>query len=163
VHAECFSKNPRSRDQKKDGKSHKSKPGNSHTGARKPLKRRPSSDDEDDDVGGPRDPKKPTFMAIRVSGENVNKAFGKDVEVNFALFDHIPTLMATKALPIRDVWNVDSGCVQHVCNNASRFVKMDKYPGPPLGSVDTFTAPSGVGTDNFLCKVHTALTPRKAK
>ncbi|KAF4769462.1 hypothetical protein HAV15_008892 [Penicillium sp. str.  len=100
VDSECFSKNPRPRDQKKDGKSHKSKPGNSHTGARKPLKRRPTSDDEDDDVGGPRDPKKPTFMATKVSGEDVNKAFGKDVEGNFALFDHIPTLMATKTLSI---------------------------------------------------------------
>ncbi|OQD61639.1 hypothetical protein PENPOL_c016G04956 [Penicillium polonicum] len=102
VDSGCFSKNPRPRDQKKDGKSHKSKPGNSHTGARKPLKRRPSSDNEDDDVGGLRDPKKPTFMATKVSGEDINRAFGKDLEGNFALFEHIPTLMATKTLPIRD-------------------------------------------------------------
>ncbi|KAA8645036.1 aminoglycoside phosphotransferase family protein [Aspergillus tanneri] len=59
----------------------------SHTGARKPLKRRPTTDNEDDDVGGPKDPKKPTFMATEVSGD-VNKAFGKDVEGNFAVFPH---------------------------------------------------------------------------
>ncbi|KAJ5473962.1 hypothetical protein N7475_003528 [Penicillium sp. IBT 31633x] len=152
VDSECFNKNPRLKDQKKDGKSHKSKPGNSHTGARKPLKRRPSTDDEDD-VGGPRDPKKPTFMATKVSGEDVNKAFRKDVEGNFALFDHIPTMMATKTLSIRDAWIVDSGCAQHVCNNASRFVKMDKYHGPPLRSVDTSTTPSGVGTVNVMCNI----------
>jgi hypothetical protein len=46
---------------------------------------------------------------------------------------------------IRDAWIVDSGCAQHVCNNASRFVKIDKYDGPPLRSVDTSTAPSGIG------------------
>lgn len=139
--SECFSRNPRLKDQKKDGKGHQSKPGNSHTGSRKPLKRRPSTDDEDDDVSGPRDPKKPTFMATKASGEDVNKAFGKDVEGNFALFDHIPTMMV---LSIHDAWIVDSGCAQHVCNNASRFVEMDKYRGPPLRSVDTSTAPSGV-------------------
>ncbi|XRM42623.1 hypothetical protein ABZX51_005833 [Aspergillus tubingensis] len=152
VDSECFRKSPRPRDQK-DGKSQKSKPGNSHTGARKPLKRRPSTDDDDDDVGGPRDPKKPTFMATKVPGEDVNKAFGKDVEGNFALFDYIPTMMATKTLLIRDAWIVDSGCAQHVCNTASRFVQMDKYHGPPLRSVDTSTAPSGVGTVNVLCNV----------
>ncbi|KAJ5283470.1 hypothetical protein N7505_001450 [Penicillium chrysogenum] len=153
VDSGCFSKNPRLKDQKKDGKGHKSNPGNPHTGTRKLLKRRPSTDDEGDDVGGPRDPKKPTFMATKVSGEDVNKAFGKDVEGNSALFDHIPTLMATKSLSIRDAWIVDSGCAQHVCNNASRFVKMDKYHGPPLRSVDTSTTPSGVGTANVLCNV----------
>jgi hypothetical protein len=66
-------------------------------------------------------------MATTVSGEDVNKAFGKDVEGNFALFDYIPTMMATKTLSIRDAWIIDSGCAQHVCNNASRFVKVDKY------------------------------------
>jgi hypothetical protein len=86
------------------------------------LKRRPSTDDEDDDVAGPKDPKKPTFMATQVSDEDVNKAFGKDVEGNLALLDHIPSMMATKALPIRDAWIVDSGCAQHVCNSASRFI-----------------------------------------
>jgi hypothetical protein len=153
VESECFSKNPRLKDQKKDGKGHKSKPGNSHTAARKPLKRRPSTDGEDDDVGGPKDPKKPTFMATTVSGEDVNKAFGKDVEGNFALFDYIPTMMATKTLSIRDAWIIDSGCAQHVCNNASRSVKVDKYHGPPLRSVDTSTSPLGVGTVNILCNV----------
>ncbi|KAL2848999.1 hypothetical protein BJX68DRAFT_255613 [Aspergillus pseudodeflectus] len=108
-------KNPRLKDQKKDGKNQKSNPGNSRTGSRKPLKRRPSTDDEDDDVSGPRDPKKPTFMATKVSGEDVNKAFGKDVEGNFALFAHIPTMMATKTLSIRDAdgqvpWTATEEC-----------------------------------------------------
>ncbi|KAJ5829151.1 uncharacterized protein N7525_007404 [Penicillium rubens] len=155
VDSECFSKNPKLRDQKKDGKGQKSKSGNSHTGARKSLKRRPSADDNDDDdnIGGPRDPKKPTFMATKVSGEDVNKAFGKDVEGNLALFNHVPTMMATKTLSIRDAWIVDSGCAQHVCNSASKFVQMDKYHGPPLRSVDASTTPSGVGTVNVLCNV----------
>jgi hypothetical protein len=61
--------------------------------------------------------------------------------------------MATKALSISDAWIVDSGCAQHVCNNALRFVKMDKYDGPPLRSVDTSTAPSGIGVANVLCNV----------
>jgi hypothetical protein len=153
VDSECFRKNPKRRDHTKDGRSHKEKLSSSHTGARKPLKRRPSTDDEDDAVAGPKDPKKPTFMATQVSEEDVNKAFGKDVEGNLALFDQIPSMMATKTLPIRDAWIVDSGCAQHVCNSASRFVQMDKYHGTPLRSVDTSTTPSGVGTVNILCNV----------
>ena len=89
--------------------------------------------------------KPPEKMSMKHSETNV--------EGNFALFDHIPTMMATKTLSIRDAWIVDSGCAQHVCNNASRFVKMAKYHGPPLRSVDTSTAPSGVGTVNVLCNV----------
>lgn len=49
-------------------------------------------------------------MATKVSEEDVNKAFGKDVEGNFALLDNIPTIIATKSLSIRDAWIVDSGC-----------------------------------------------------
>jgi hypothetical protein len=30
---------------------------------------------------------------------------------------------------------------------------MDKYDGPPLRSVDTSTAPSGIGVANVLCNV----------
>jgi hypothetical protein len=152
VDSECFNKNPRLKDQRKDGRAPRARLGNSHTSTRKPLKRRFSTDDEDD-VSGPKDPKRPTFMATKVSGEDVNKAFGKDVEGNFALFDHIPSMMATKTLPIRDAWIVDSGCAQHVCNTASRFIQMEKYHGPPLRSVDTSTTPSGVGTVNILCNV----------
>jgi hypothetical protein len=151
--SECFNKNPRLKDQRKDGRAPRARLGNSHTSTRKPLKRRPSTDDEEDDVSGPKDPKRPTFMATKVSGEDVNKAFGKDVEGNFALFDHIPSMMATKTLPIRDAWIVDSGCAQHVCNTASRFIQMEKYHGPPLRSVDTSTTPSGIGTVNILCNV----------
>ena len=151
--SECFSKNPRLKDQKKDAKGHKLKLGNLRTGSRKPWKRRASTDNEDDDVGGPRDPKKPTFMATKVSREDVNKAFRKDVKGNFAVLDHIPTIMAIKTLSIRDAWIVNSGCAQHVCNNASRFVEMEKYHRPPLKSVDTSTTPSRVGTVNVLCNV----------
>ncbi|KAI2867915.1 hypothetical protein CBS76997_10738 [Aspergillus niger] len=151
VDSECFRKNPKRKDQAKEGRSHKERPSSSHTGARKPLKRRPSTDDEDDDVVGPKDPKKPTFMATKVSGEDVNKAFGKGVEGNFVLFDHIPSLMATQTLTVRDAWIVHSGCAQHVCNSTSRFIQMDKYHGPPLRSVDASTTPSGVGTVNILC------------
>lgn len=81
-------------------------------------------------------------MATKLSGEDVNEAFGKGVEGNFALLDPIPTIMATKTLSIRDAWIVNSGCAQHLYNNASRFIKMDKYHGPQLRSVDTSTAPS---------------------
>ena len=62
-------------------------------------------------------------------------------------------MMAMKALSVRNAWIADSGCAQHVCNNASRFVQMAKYHGPSLRGVDTSTAPSGVGTVNVLCNV----------
>ena len=153
IDSECFSKNPRLKDQRKDGKRHKTRPDSSHTDTRKSLKRRPTSDDEDGDAGGPKDPKKPTFMSTKASEEDVNVAFGKNVEGNLAMPDHTLAMMASKTLPIRDAWIVDSGCAQHVCNNTSRFVQMDKYHGPPLRSVDTSTAPSGVGTVNILCNV----------
>jgi hypothetical protein len=60
-------------------------------------------------------------MAIKASGEDVNKTFAKDVEHNLALFDHIPLMMATKTLSIRDASIVNSGCAQHVCNSASIY------------------------------------------
>jgi len=153
VEPECFRKNPRLKDQEKDGKGRKTRPGGSQTDARKSSKKRSSTDDEDDDAGGPRDPKRPTFMATKASGRDVNAAFEKDVEGNLALLSHSLTMMATKTLPIRDAWIVDSGCAQHVCNMASRFVQMDEYHGPPLKSVDASTTPSGVGTVNILCNV----------
>jgi hypothetical protein len=151
--AECFKKNPNLRDQEKGTKTRRPKPGDADTNPRKPSKRRASTDHEDDDSEGPRDPKRPTFMATQASKQDINAAFEAEVEGNFATFGHIPTMMATKTLSIRDAWIVDSGCAQHICNNASRFVKMDKYDGPPLRSVDTSTAPSGVGVANILCNV----------
>ena len=151
VDSECFTKNPKLK--QKDGDGPKPKLGRMHTGTRKQLKKRPSTDDEDDDAGGPKDPKKPTFMATRASEKDVNEAFGNDIEGNFALSDHIPIMMAIKTLSIRDAWIVDSGCAQHVCNSASRFVQMAKYHSPSLRGVDTSTAPSGVGTVNILCNV----------
>lgn len=149
---ECFKKNPKLKDQRKD-KGRKTRPGNSQTNTRKSSKRRPSSDNEDDDIGGPRDPKRPTFMAATASEGDVNAAFGKYIEGNLALFNHTLAMVATKTPSIRDAWIVDSGCAQHVCNNTARFVQMDKYYGPPLRSVDASTAPSGVGTVNILCNV----------
>jgi hypothetical protein len=150
--SECFSKNPRLRDQRKNGKEQQTRAAPSDSGTRK-SKKRSASDDEDDDMSGPKDPKKPTFMATEVAGQDINAAFGKGVEGSPTMFSHTIAMMATKTLPIRDAWIVDSGCAQHVCNNASRFVQMEKYHGPPLRSVDASTAPSGVGTINIMCNV----------
>lgn len=75
---------------------------------RKLLKRRSGSDDEED-VDGPKNPKRPTFMVTALT-EDVNAAFGKDVEGNLALFNYSLAMMATKTLLICDAWIVDSGC-----------------------------------------------------
>jgi hypothetical protein len=98
------------KDQRQNGKGHKTRLGSSHTGTSKALKRRPTTDDEDDDMGGPKDPQKPTFMATKASRGDVNEAFGKDAEGNLAMFDHTLAITATKTLPIREAWIVDSGC-----------------------------------------------------
>ncbi|CRG92846.1 hypothetical protein PISL3812_09917 [Talaromyces islandicus] len=153
MEAECFKKNPKLRSQGKDGKGRKAKSDDLQTDTRNSSKRRSSTDDEDDNVGGPKDPKKPTFMATTVSEGDVNAAFGKDIEENLALFDYTLAMMATKTLSIHEAWIVDSGCAQHICNTAARFVQMEKYHGPPLRSVDTSTTPSGVGIVNILCNV----------
>jgi hypothetical protein len=42
-------------------------------------------------------------MVTKVSGEDVNKAFRKNIKGNFALFNHIPLIMATKTLLIHDI------------------------------------------------------------
>lgn len=65
IDSECFSKNPRLKDQRKDGKGHKVRPEGSNVGSRRPSKRRPATDDEDDDVSGPNDPKKPPLWRQR--------------------------------------------------------------------------------------------------
>lgn len=110
VEADCFKKNPKLRDQGKDVKGRKAKSDNSQIDARKSSKRRSGADDEDDNAGGPRDPKRPTFMATAVSEGDVNAAFGKDVEGNLAQCNRTLTMMATKTLSIHDAWIVDSGC-----------------------------------------------------
>jgi hypothetical protein len=69
-----------------------------------------------------KDLKRPMFMVTKVSREDVNKAFRKDVEGNFTLFNHIPLIMATKTLLIYDAWIIDSRCAQHICNTALRFI-----------------------------------------
>ncbi|OKP10343.1 hypothetical protein PENSUB_4232, partial [Penicillium subrubescens] len=150
---ECFEKNPDLRNPEKRKKARRTRSSGANANSSKPPMKRASTDNEDDDSEGPRNPKRPTFMATQVSRQDINEAFGTEVEGNFATLNHIPSLMVTKALSIRDAWIVDSGCAQHVCNNASRFVKMDKYDGPPLRSVDTSTAPSGIGVANILCNV----------
>lgn len=83
---------------------------------------RPSTDDEDDDVGGLKDPKNLTFMVTKVFKKDVNEAFRNNIEGNFALFDHIPIITAIKTLSIYDVQIVDSGYAQHIYNSASRFI-----------------------------------------
>ena len=90
---------------------------------------------------------------MEVSEKDVNEAFGNDIEGNFALFDHIPIMMALKTFSIHNVWIVDSGCAQHICNSASRFVQIAKYHDPSLRGVDTSTAPSGMGIVNILCNI----------
>lgn len=118
---------------------------------RNPSKRQHSSDNEDDDAAGPKDPKKPTFVAIKVTGEDVNTAFGKDIERSCTARTHTLAMIATRTLPIRDAWIVDSGSAQHVCNDASKFMQMDVYHKPALSSVDASTSLSAVGTPNILC------------
>lgn len=149
----CFKKNPNLREQEKERRTRRPRPNDAYTDLRKPSKRRASTDHEDDDPEGQGDPKRPTFMATQASKQDINAAFGRGVEGNLATFDHTPSMMATKPLSIRDAWVVDSGCAQHVSNTASRFVKMDKYDGPPLRSVDTSTSTSGIGVANVLCNV----------
>jgi hypothetical protein len=61
--------------------------------------------------------------------------------------------MAIKTLSICNIKIIDSGCAQHVCNSASRFVQIAKYYGPVLRGVGTSTAALGVGTVNILCNI----------
>jgi hypothetical protein len=97
-----FNKNLRLKDQRKDRRAPRARLGNSHTSTCKPLKRRPSTNNKEDKVSSLKDPKRPTFMVTKVSGEDVNKAFRKNIKGNFALFNHIPSIMATKTLLIHD-------------------------------------------------------------
>lgn len=144
VEAECFKKHPRL-------KGHKSRQRASQVNGNRPSKRQHSIDEEDDDAGGPKDPKKPTFMVMKATGEDVNATFGRTVADSWGTPADTLTMMVTRTIPIRDAWIIDNGCAQHVCNNASKFVQMDTYHGPALRSVDAFTYPSGVGTANILC------------
>jgi hypothetical protein len=139
IQAECFKKNPRLRNQGKERQGYKTRTEGSHPSEHKRSRRQHTTDDEDDDAEGPKDPKKPTFMMMKVTGEDVNAAFGKDAQRNLDIPDHTLAMMATKTLPIRDAWIVDSGCAQHVCNSASKFVQINEYYGPPLRSVDGST------------------------
>ncbi|KUL81311.1 hypothetical protein ZTR_09814 [Talaromyces verruculosus] len=74
VEARCFKKNPKLKEQGGDNKAHKAKSDNSRTDTRNPSKKRSSTDDEDDNEGGPRDPKRPTFMATMASEEDKEMA-----------------------------------------------------------------------------------------
>lgn len=64
---ECFRKNPKLKDQGKDEKRHRSRPRGSHPSGHKSSKRQHTTDDEDD-ASAPKDPGKPTFMAMQVTG-----------------------------------------------------------------------------------------------
>ncbi len=46
-------------------------------------------------------------MATKISGGDVNVAFGNNVEANLALFGHSLLMMATTTPPIRDTWIVE--------------------------------------------------------
>jgi hypothetical protein len=105
-----FKKNPNLRDQEKERRTRRPRPNDIYKDFRKPSKRRASTDYKDDDSEGPRDPKRPTFIATQASTQDVNAAFGAEVEGNVATFDYIPSMIATKALSISDAWIVDSGC-----------------------------------------------------
>jgi hypothetical protein len=154
IQTECFRKNPRLKGQGKDEKRHNAKAQGLQASGRKPSKRHCSTDDEDDHAGGPKDPKKPTFMVMKVTGEEVKAAFERDTESNCTALTHTLAMTSTGTLPIRDAWIIDSGCAQHVCNNASKFVQIGTYHRPALRSVDAPTSPSGIGTINVLCNAH---------
>ncbi|KAK7177522.1 hypothetical protein PSPO01_16430 [Paraphaeosphaeria sporulosa] len=141
---------PNVESQGRDAKRHKGTAGGSRNAKRNQSKRQPTSDDENDHLGRPHNPNKPTFIAIEGHEGGCHAAFTRDVECNFAALDHTLAMMATRTLPLQDAWIVDSGCAPHVCNNASRFVYIDKYDGPPIQSVDDSTSASGVKTVNVL-------------
>ena len=153
VESECFKRNPELKNQSRDIKGPKVKPGSSRAAGWKPLKRPARGDDEDEDERGPKNPKKATFMATKACPEDVNVAFARNSEANLAVLEHSLAMMAAKTPSIRDAWIVDTGCAQHVCNKRSAFVQMENYRGPSLRSVDGSTPPIGIGTANILCQV----------
>lgn len=138
VESGCFKKNPELKRHRKDAAV------GQNARDRKPTKRRSDPDDDDDDAGGAKNPKRPTFMAINVNSEDINSAFKRNIECKLAMPDHSLAMTATRTLPIRDAWIVDTGCAQHICNKRSKFVTMGDYFGPPLKSVDGSTAPTGL-------------------
>lgn len=97
----------------RDAKRHKGTAGGSRNAERNQSKRQHTSDDEDDHAGRPHNPNKPTFIATRATREDVNAAFTRDVECNFAALDPTFAMAATRTLPLWDAWIVDSGCAQH--------------------------------------------------
>jgi hypothetical protein len=61
-------------------------------------------------------------MVMMVLEGDVNTAFRKDIKGNLALYNHTFIIMATKTLSIHDAWIIDSGCAQHICNTATKFI-----------------------------------------
>lgn len=88
-------------------------------------------------MDGPEHPKKPILMVISALFADVHVVFGKDMEENIALFSYFLIMMATKTVSIDDAWIINSGYTQHVCNNVTRFVHMEKYYKPPHRSVNS--------------------------
>jgi hypothetical protein len=78
------------------------RPKEAHTGVRNLSKRRASTDHEDDDSEGSRDPKRPTFVATKASKQDINAAFSTEVKGNVATFDFFPSMMVTKSASIND-------------------------------------------------------------
>ncbi|KAJ5481389.1 hypothetical protein N7475_000201 [Penicillium sp. IBT 31633x] len=100
---ECFKKNPNLRDLEKERRIRRPRPSDAYTDLRKPSKRRASTDHEDDDSEGSRDPKRPTFMATQASKQDINAAFGREVEGNLATSGHIPMgVLSTSVTMPRD-------------------------------------------------------------
>ena len=134
VETECFKKNPKLKGQGKDERGHKARTRASQANGRKPSKRQYSTDDEDDDAAGPKGPKKPTFMAIRATGEDVNTAFGKDVERTHTARSHTLAMMATRTFPIRDAWIVDSVLPSTYAMMPRSLFRWTGIMGPHLGA-----------------------------
>jgi hypothetical protein len=109
VEARCFKKNPKLKEQGGDDKACKAKSDNSRIDTRNLSKKRSSTDNEDNNEGGLRDPKRPTFMVTMALEEDVNAAFGKDIEGNLVLFNYTLIIIAMKSPSIYDAWIVNSG------------------------------------------------------
>lgn len=67
VETECLKKNPKLQGQGKDEKGYKPRARASQANGRKSSKRQHSTDDEDNHAAGPKDPKKPTLIALKTT------------------------------------------------------------------------------------------------
>ena len=60
---------------------HKAKAQGPQANERKSSKHQHSTDDENDNGSGPKDPKKPTFMEMKATEEDVKTALGRALKV----------------------------------------------------------------------------------